>query len=1007
MEQVPLKDYIVYDIFELSEKCHKAYKDRNRLKGKTISSLVKEFLTSPQPTQSYIIALFLLQNDSDELNYIAYLLFDMLHGEFMSPRPNVYESVYMALHYKVQKKLKIALDEVERYTKKLINFNEDDISYEKRICLMKAPDYVKSKAMDKLKESGKQGGGDTSVKATQYLDGLLKIPFNNYRIEHIFKILTEISNNVLSLCQQIKHTCKTMKEPNCVDMLNVVNAINTENDKLTSHQLEYLIRRFTYYLNNIRNNCKINVLWDNFDTLLSSHIKCNHMINNIKKITNQNILYLNNNNPIVVRHVDPIKNKRVNISTPILRENIKIYIQECIDTFDREEITLNEIEEMLSGCQVDYTKITKTFYNKVSKIDTTFNNISKEWVDYKSDRKKFLINIDNILDDAIYGQHDAKMCIKRLIGQWINGELQGYIFGFKGPPGTGKTTLAKKGLSKCLKMGDEESRPFAFIALGGTSNGSTLEGHNYTYVGSTWGKIVDVIIECKCLNPIIFIDELDKVSRTEHGKEIIGILTHLTDCSQNNEFSDRYFSGIKLDLSKALFIFSYNDDTLIDPILHDRITEVAFNGPSHPDKLEIAKRHLIPDILTTVGFRKTDIIFSNEIISLIIEKYTYEAGVRKLKETLFEIIREINIRVIMGTDTYDIKNKPLTLTEDILSDIFSDKYEIITKKVSDKSHIGIMNGLYATTNGIGGLTCIQNFQIPLDRKLELVLTGRQGDTMKESVSCAKTVAWNMLTPARKKYYYDYWVKNGTTGFHLHCPSAGTPKDGPSAGGAMSIAILSVMTNKYIKNDIAMTGEIDLNGCICAIGGLSAKIRGAKMAGVSIVICPEENKRDLDTIKKKDPTLIDNTIRILTIKNIFEAVPYVFNEDRIDYINYTKAEYHIVIKIENDIHIQVTDFGIDGDNESVWKVIDRGFLNGEKNEDDEDDDNNDCECNGNDVYGIDSTIKGTCFKINNTSYGYYYILLTSNKNDKEISQHIHIYKKDLLYYKKSQDANNEE
>ena len=156
--------------------------------------------------------------------------------------------------------------------------------------------------------------------------------------------------------------------------------------------------------------------------------------------------------------------------------------------------------------------------------------------------------------------------------------MKGYCIGFEGPPGTGKTSLAKKGIANCLKDTDGNSRPFAFIPIGGSSNGSVLEGHSYTYVGSTWGKIVDVLMETKCMNPIIYIDELDKISRTESGREIIGILTHLTDSSQNDEFFDKYFSGIKIDLSKVLFIFSYNNFNNIDPILADRIHRVQFNN---------------------------------------------------------------------------------------------------------------------------------------------------------------------------------------------------------------------------------------------------------------------------------------------------------------------------------------------------------------------------------------------------------------------------------------------
>ena len=210
--------------------------------------------------------------------------------------------------------------------------------------------------------------------------------------------------------------------------------------------------------------------------------------------------------------------------------------------------------------------------------------------------QNYMNEINKIMDDSVYGHTEAKRQIQRIMGQWINGEGSGYCFGFEGPPGVGKTSLAKKGLSKCLKDKDGISRPFSFIAIGGSSNGSILEGHSYTYVGSTWGKIVDILIDSRCMNPIIFIDELDKISRTENGKEIIGILTHLIDTTQNDKFQDKYFSGIDLDLSKCLLVFSYNDVNLIDPILLDRIHRIKFNFLSLDDKLKITKKFILPEI---------------------------------------------------------------------------------------------------------------------------------------------------------------------------------------------------------------------------------------------------------------------------------------------------------------------------------------------------------------------------------------------------------------------------
>jgi ATP-dependent Lon protease len=196
---------------------------------------------------------------------------------------------------------------------------------------------------------------------------------------------------------------------------------------------------------------------------------------------------------------------------------------------------------------------------------------------------------------------------------------------------------AKRGLSNCLKDDKGVSRPFSMIQMGGDSNGSTLHGHNYTYVGSMWGSIVQILIDKKCMNPIIFIDEVDKISRTEHGKEMVGILTHLLDPAQNDCFQDKYFTGIDLDLSKALFILSYNDVEAIDKILMDRVHRIKFNNLSLEDKLVICNTHILPDVYKKMGLE--DIIyFSDDVLKFIIEEYTSESGVRKLKEILFEVV---------------------------------------------------------------------------------------------------------------------------------------------------------------------------------------------------------------------------------------------------------------------------------------------------------------------------------------------------------------------------------
>ena len=272
------------------------------------------------------------------------------------------------------------------------------------------------------------------------------------------------------------------------------------------------------------------------------------------------------------------------------------------------------------------------------------------------EKRDYLHNTKNILDKAIYGHKDAKMHILQVIGKWIRNPLaQGNVLAIQGPMGNGKTTLVKEGIAKAI------DRPFAFIALGGASDSSFFDGHSYTYEGSHWGRIIDILIESKCMNPVIYFDELDKVSETYKGEEIINLLTHLTDPSQNSLFQDNYFPGIHLDLSKALFIFSFNDETKINRILKDRMYVINTKGFKPEDKVSICREYILPELLNTYMFDKNEIIFPDESIHEIIEKYTLkEEGVRNLKRCLETIISKINIYYLSYKD--DEKEEDLCMT---------------------------------------------------------------------------------------------------------------------------------------------------------------------------------------------------------------------------------------------------------------------------------------------------------------------------------------------------------
>jgi ATP-dependent Lon protease len=275
-------------------------------------------------------------------------------------------------------------------------------------------------------------------------------------------------------------------------------------------------------------------------------------------------------------------------------------------------------------------------FNKIHTLPISSNDGFTKCSDY------IKTSID-ILDKAVFGLNDAKMQIMQLLAQWItNPDALGNALAIKGPMGTGKTTLIKEGISKLL------NRPFSLIALGGATDASVLEGHSYTYEGSTYGKIVDILIQTQCSNPIIYFDELDKVSDSAKGDEIIGILTHLIDSSQNTNFHDKYFSEIDFDLSKALFIFSYNDETKINPILRDRMYKITTKGYDKKEKNIIAKKYLLSSICKQVKFDEENIIINDDTIDYIIDNYTEnESGVRNLKRCLEIIFTKLNLFRLM------------------------------------------------------------------------------------------------------------------------------------------------------------------------------------------------------------------------------------------------------------------------------------------------------------------------------------------------------------------------
>ena len=483
-------------------------------------------------------------------------------------------------------------------------------------------------------------------------------------------------------------------------------------------------------------------------------------------------------------------------------------------------------------------------------------------VDFTEDHKTFLEKLQKNMDDAVLGHDKAKKYIIQLMAQQLrNKDSKSGVLGIWGPPGNGKTSLVKEGIAKTM------GRPFVFISLAGCQDSSYLDGFSYTYEGSIYGRIVDGLIQSKCMNPIFYFDELDKVSRTNKGEEIINFLVHLIDPVQNSNFRDKYFQGIDIDLSKCTFIFSYNDPSYVNHILLDRITQVETKFLTLEQKVNISQNYLLKEVKKEVGI--DNVIIEDNVISELIENYTWEGGVRNIKKLLFHIVREVNIKMMLNVLNTDEK---YLINKDNYKEYLKGYSKVELTKIHNDAKVGLINGMWAGSLGVGGILPIETTFYPSNDNLSIKATGSLMDVIKESTSVALTLAWSLLDKSRQSYLLDKWRYN-KQGIHIHCPEGATPKDGPSAGTAFTVALLSLFSNKKIRNDIAITGEINLQGDVMTIGGLEEKLTGAYKAGVKLALIPKGNKKDLKKIKERNPKLLDN-IKVEIVDNIKQVVELV-------------------------------------------------------------------------------------------------------------------------------------
>jgi ATP-dependent Lon protease len=567
-------------------------------------------------------------------------------------------------------------------------------------------------------------------------------------------------------------------------------------------------------------------------------------------------------------HIKESQNKLKNITMEDIDYKKQLLLNKYIPN-NIKNLTLEKIEEMKSYNNDYYKQL--TFVKHILNYpwfsdDSKFENLK----DNKNEIKDYLINIEDKLNNTCYGHEDAKKLLLQIIGKWIsNPESKGTSFGMSGPPGVGKTLLAKS-IGKALDI------PFAQITLGGQNDGELLHGHGYTYSGSQPGLIIKKMVEMGSSRCILYFDELDKAC-SKHGNinEITSILIHLTDPNMNKSFQDRFFQGIDFPLDKVIMIFSYNDASKVDPILLDRIREINVDPYTLIDKLKICRDFVIPDLLDSININM-NINISNNMLEYIISNYTNEAGVRGIKSKLEDVLMKLNLDQLYG----NIRKNKFILNKKKIHEILKEP-KILDNTINNIPAIGVINGLYATNNGGGGITIIQIYKNIEQscNNFEIKITGKQGDVMKESVYCSLTAAMDYLTHNHTKYNIDnidtYYKKHIKHGFHIHAPAGGTPKDGPSAGCTFTCAFISRILNKSIKNDIAMTGEIDLMGNVTKIGGLEFKLQGAKKAGVKTVYVSHENEDDIKKIKKKYKKLIDNNFKVITVKNIRDYIDDIF------------------------------------------------------------------------------------------------------------------------------------
>lgn len=504
-------------------------------------------------------------------------------------------------------------------------------------------------------------------------------------------------------------------------------------------------------------------------------------------------------------------------------------------------------KEAKEKCEIEVAKLEKmgNFSSEYGVVKNYLDNIlSLPWKKYSktsNDLEKSL----KILDKNHYSLEKVKERILEFLAVQIKtNSLKGPIICFAGPPGVGKTSLAKS-------CADAVGRKYVKVSLGGVRDESEIRGHRRTYVGSMPGKIIQSLKKIKCDNPLMLLDEIDKMSSDFRGDPSSAMLEVL-DPEQNKSFNDHYLE-VEYDLSKIMFIATANNISEIPIPLRDRMEIIQLSGYSESEKLSIANSHLIPKIRKDNGLTAREFKIIDQAILKIIREYTFEAGVRNLERELSKVARKIAKKIIIKEIKSALISKELVKTY-----LGPEKFDFGKKKEEDR--VGVTTGLAYTQFG-GDLLDIE--VVKFDGSGKINITGKLGDVMKESVQTAlsyiRSIAKDLKIDVKKFNKID---------FHIHVPEGATPKDGPSAGVAICQSFASILTTIPVSKDVAMTGEVTLTGNVLAIGGLKEKLLAALRGGIKTVLIPKANEKDLEELPKE----ITDNLKIIPISKIKEALP---------------------------------------------------------------------------------------------------------------------------------------